>query len=48
MQSVLVKVAGSLMLFAAQSAPLRLWPTEFDSQNEESKRGWPAAIETCG
>ena len=27
-QSVPVNVAGSLMRFAAQSAPLRLWPTE--------------------
>ena len=44
-QSVPVNVAGSLMRFAAQSAPLRLWPTEFDSKNEVSKRGGPAAIE---
>ena len=32
-QSVRVNVAGSLMRFAAQSTPLRLWPTEIDSQN---------------
>ena len=47
-QSVPVNVAGSLMRFAAQSAPLRLWPTEFDSQDEVSERVGPAAIETCG
>ena len=47
-QSVPVNVAGSLMRFAAQSAPLRLWPTEFDSQDEVSKRGGKTAIETCG
>ena len=46
--SVPVNVAGSLMRFAAQSVPLRLWPTEFDSQNEVSTRGGPAAIESCG
>ena len=31
-QSVPVNVAGSLMRFAAQSASLRLWPSEIDSQ----------------
>ena len=45
---VLANVAGSLMRFAAQSAPLRLWPTEFDSKDEVSTRGGPAAIESCG
>ena len=47
-QSVPVNVAGSLMRFAAQSVPLRLWPTELDSQNEASTRSGPAAIESCG
>ena len=47
-QSVPVNVAGSLMRFAAQSAPLRFWPTEFDTQDEVSNRCGPAAIETCG
>ena len=47
-QSVPVNVAGSLLRFAAKSAPLRLWPTVFDSQNEVRKRSGPAAIETCG
>ena len=47
-QSVPVNVAGSLKRFAAQSAPLRLWPAEIDSQNEVIKRGGPAAIESCG
>ena len=47
-QSVPVNVAGSLMRFAAQSTPLRLWPTEIDSQTEVTKRGGPAAIESCG
>ena len=35
-QSVPVHFAGSLMRFAAQSAPFRLWPTEFDTQDEVS------------
>ena len=47
-QSVPVNVAGSLVRFAAQFAPLRLWLTEFDTQDEVSSRGGPAAIETCG
>ena len=47
-QSVPVNVAGSLMRLAAQSAPFRLWPAEIDSQNEDTKRGGPAAIESCG
>ena len=47
-QSVPVNVAGSLMRFAAQSTPLRLWPTEIESQNDVTKRGGPAAIESCG
>ena len=47
-QSVPVNVAGSLMRFAAQSAPLRLWPTEYDAQDDVSNRGGPAAIEACG
>ena len=47
-QSVPVNVAGSLMRFAAQSAPLRLWPTEYDTQDDVSNRGGPAAIEACG
>ena len=47
-QSVPVNVAGFLMRSAAQSAPLRLWPTEIDSQDDESIRGGPAAIEACG
>ena len=47
-QSVLVNVAGSLMRFAAQSTPLRLWLTEIDSQNKVTKRSGPAAIESCG
>ena len=45
-QSVPVNVAGFLMRSAAQSAPLRLWPT--DSQDDVSHRGGPAAIEACG
>ena len=47
-QSVPVNVAGFLMRSAAQSAPLRLWPTEIDSQDADNIRGGPAAIETCG
>ena len=47
-QSVPVNDAGFLMRFAAQSAPLRLWPTEFDTQDEVSNRSGPAAIKTCG
>ena len=46
--SVPVKVAGFLMRSAAQSAPLRLWPTEYDTQEDVSNRGGPAAIEACG
>ena len=42
-QSVPVNVAGSLMRFAAQSAPLRLWPTEFDTQDEVSKSVWASS-----
>ena len=37
-QSVPVNVAGFLMRSAAQSAPLRLWPTEFDTQDDVSNR----------
>ena len=48
MQCVPVNVASSLMRFSAQSAPLRPWPTDFDSQNEASTRSGPAAIESCG
>ena len=33
---------------AAQSAPLRLWPTDYDPQDDVSNRGGPAAIEACG
>ena len=47
-QSVPVNVAGFLMRSAAQSAPLRLWPTEYDTQDDVSNRGGPAAIEACG
>ena len=47
-QSVPVNVAGFLMRSAAQSAPLRLWPTEIDSQDADNIRGGPAAIEACG
>ena len=47
-QSVPVNVGGFLMRSAAQSAPLRLWPTEFDTQDEVSIGSGPAAIETCG
>ena len=47
-QNVPASVAGSLIRFAAQSPPLRLWPTEIDPQNEASTRGVPAAIESCG
>ena len=47
-QSAPVNVAGSLMRFGARSAPLRLWPTELDPQNEASTRGGPATIESCG
>ena len=47
-QNVPASVAGSLVRFAAQSLPLRLWPTELDPQNEASTRGVPAAIESCG
>ena len=47
-QSVPVNVAGSLMRFAAQSAPLRLCLTEFDTQDEVINRSGPAAIEACG
>ena len=42
-QSVPVKIAGSLMRFAAQSTPLRLWPAEIDSQNEVTKREWASS-----
>ena len=37
-QSVPVNVAGSLMRFAAQSTPLRLWPTECSTQDDVSNR----------
>ena len=47
-QSVPVNVAGFLMRSPAQSAPLRLWPTECDTQDDVSNRGGPAAIEACG
>ena len=47
-QHVPASVAGPLIRFAAQSPPLRLWPTELDPQNEASTRGGPAAIEPCG
>ena len=47
-QSVPVNVAGFLMRSAAQSAPLRLWSTEYDTQDDVSNRGGPAAIEACG
>ena len=47
-QFVPMNVAGFLMRFAAQSAPLRLWPTEFDTQDDVSDRGRPAAMEACG
>ena len=47
-QSVPVNVAGSLMRFADQSAPLRLWPTEYGTQDDISNRRGPAAIEACG
>ena len=47
-QSVPVNVAGFLMRSAAQSAPLRLWPTEYDTQDDVSNRGGTAAIEACG
>ena len=47
-QHVPTSVAGSLIRFAAQSPPLRLWPTEQESQNEASTRAGPAAIESCG
>ena len=47
-QSVPVNVAGFLMQSAAQSAPLRLWPTEYDTQDDVSNRRGPAAIEACG
>ena len=46
-QSVPVNVAGFLMRSAAQSAPLRLWPTEDDKDDVSSRRG-SAAIEACG
>ena len=45
-QSVPANVAGFLMRSAAQSAPLRLWPT--DTQDDVSHGGGPAAIEACG
>ena len=45
-QSVPANVAGFLMRSAAQSAPLRLWPT--DTQDDVTHRGGPAAIEACG
>ena len=47
-QSVPVNVAGFLMRSAAQSAPLRLWPSEYDTQEDVSNRGGPAAIEARG
>ena len=47
-QLVPVNVAGFLMRSAAQSAPLRLWPTEYDAQDDVSNRRGPAAIEACG
>ena len=47
-QSVPANVAGFLMRSAAQSVPLRLWPTEYDTQDDVSHRGGPAAIEACG
>ena len=47
-QSVPVNVEGFLMQSAAQSAPLRLWPSEYDTQEDVSNRGGPAAIEACG
>ena len=47
-QSVPANVAGFLMRSAAQSAPLRLWPTDYDTQDDVSNRGGPAAIEACG
>ena len=47
-QSVPVNIAGCLVRFAAQSAPLRLWPTEYGTQDDVSSRGGPAAIEACG
>ena len=46
-QSVPVNVAGFLMRSAAQSAPLRLWPTDYDT-HDVSNRGGPAAIEASG
>ena len=46
--SVPVNVAGFLMRSAAQSAPLRLWPTEYDTLDDVSDRGGLAAIEACG
>ena len=48
LQSVPVNVAGFLMRSAAESAPLRLWPTEYDTQDDVSNRRGPAAIEVCG
>ena len=42
-QSVPVNVAGSLMRFAAQSTPLRLWPTEIESQSEVTKKEWASS-----
>ena len=47
-QSVPLNVAGFLIRSAAQSAPLRLSPTEYDTQDDLSNRGGPAAIEACG
>ena len=38
-QHVPASVAGSLIRFAAQSPPSRLWPTELDPQNDASTRG---------
>ena len=47
-QSVPVNVAGFLMRSAAQSAPFRLWPTDYDTPDDVSNRRGPAAIEACG
>ena len=41
-QHVPASVAGSLIRFAAQSRPLRLWPNEQEPQNEARSRSGPA------
>ena len=45
-QHVRASGAGSLIRFAAQTHPIRLWPNEQVQENEASSRVWPAAIES--